>query len=93
MLLAATEGAASSMATPIAPASIQVGAVCDIVAVASASVRTAGSAPDQLPMTATAADVSAVVINGELVVEDGVHLRLGSPAKLLTAAINNFSTS
>jgi formiminoglutamate deiminase len=91
LLFAATEGAAGSMATPVAPASIEVGAVCDIVAVASASVRTAGSAPDQLPMTATAADVSAVVIDGELVVEDGLHLRLGSPAKLLTAALNNFS--
>lgn len=91
MLLAATEGAASSMATPIAPASIQVGAVCDLVAIDSASVRTAGSAPGQLPMTATAADVTEVVINGELVAEAGRHLRLGSPAKLLTAAIHNFS--
>lgn len=91
MLFAATEGAAGSMATPTAPASIQVGAVCDLVAIASASVRTAGSAPGQLPMTATTADVTEVVINGELVAAAGLHLRLGSPARLLTAALNCFS--
>lgn len=91
MLFAATEGAAGSMATPTAPASIQVGAVCDLVAIAPASVRTAGSAPGQLPMTATTADVTEVVINGELVAAAGLHLRLGSPAQLLTAALTCFS--
>lgn len=91
LLTAATQGAAASMATPIAPASLQVGAVCDLVAIASASARTAGSEPGQLPMTATSADVTQVVINGEVVAAGGVHFRLGSPAQLLTAALSNFS--
>ncbi|MDQ0676839.1 formiminoglutamate deiminase [Arthrobacter pascens] len=91
LLHAATEGAARSMATPVAPAALQVGAVCDLVAVASDSTRTAGSKPQQLPLSATAADVTSVVINGELLASDGVHRRLGAVGNLLTAALKNFS--
>ena len=91
LLHAATEGAARSMATPVAPEVLRVGAVCDLVAVATGSVRTAGSKPQQLPLSATAADVTAVVINGELVASDGVHHRLGAPGRLLTDALENFS--
>lgn len=91
LLHAATEGAARSMATPVAPEVLRVGAVCDLVAVATGSARTAGSKPQQLPLSATAADVTAVVINGELVASDGVHHRLGAPGRLLTEALKNFS--
>lgn len=91
LLHAATEGAARSMAMPVAPEALRVGAVCDLVAVATGSVRTAGSKPQQLPLSATAADVTAVVINGELVASDGVHHRLGAPGRLLTDALENFS--
>jgi hypothetical protein len=37
------------------------------VEVSTRSVRTVGSAPDQLPMTATASDVQRVVVGGEIV--------------------------
>ena len=91
MLHAATQGAARSMATPVAPSALQVDAVCDLVAVASDSARTAGSMAQQLPFSATASDVSTVVINGEEMASDGVHRRLGVPGQLLTAALKNFS--
>lgn len=91
LLHAATQGAARSMATPVAPAFLQVGAVCDLVAVVPDSARTAGSRPLQLPLTATASDVSRVVIGGELVASDGVHHSLGAAGQLLTAALKRFS--
>ena len=91
LLHAATEGAARSMATPVAPEALRVGAVCDLVAVASDSARTAGSMARQLPFSATASDVSTVVINGEELASDGVHRRLGVPGQLLTAALRSFS--
>lgn len=91
VLHAATEGAVRSMATPVAPEALRVGAVCDLVAVSTGSARTAGSKPQQLPLSATAADVTSVVINGELVASDGVHHRLGAPGSLLTAALKHFS--
>lgn len=90
LLHAATIGATSSMATPIGSA-LEVGAVCDLMAVAPDSVRTAGSMPQQFAFSATASDVTAVVIAGELVASDGVHVRLGSPGGLLTEALKEFS--
>ena len=91
LLYAATQGAARSMATPVAPEAVRTGAVCDLVAIDAGSARTAGSKPQQLPLSATAADVTSVVINGELVASDGVHHRLGGAGHLLTAALKNFS--
>lgn len=46
------------------------------------SVRTAGSRPEQLPLSATAADIISVVISGVEVARNGVHTRLGDPAEL-----------
>ncbi|WP_372696785.1 formimidoylglutamate deiminase [Arthrobacter sp. JSM 101049] len=54
----------------------------DHLLVDGASLRTAGSREAQLPLTATAADVHAVVINGIEVARDGMHTRLGDPAAL-----------
>ncbi|MBT2554964.1 formimidoylglutamate deiminase [Arthrobacter sp. ISL-5] len=88
---AATSGAASSMATPVAPEALHIGAVCDLMAVASDSARTAGSVAQQLPFSATASDVTAVVIGGALVASNGTHLRLGDPGRLLTASLQDFS--
>ena len=48
--------------------------------------RTAGSAPDQVVLTATAADVRTVLVDGEVVVRDGRH-RLGDVGRLLVEAI------
>ncbi|MDQ0031768.1 formimidoylglutamate deiminase [Arthrobacter bambusae] len=87
---AATIGATASMATPIASA-LEVGAVCDLMAVAPDSVRTAGSIPRQFAFSATASDVTDVVIAGELVASNGAHVRLGTPGSLITEALKDFS--
>jgi formiminoglutamate deiminase len=63
------------------------GALADFVVVRSDSVRTTGARPDQIAYAATAADVDQVVVAGQLIVHDGQH-RLGSPAGLLTAALD-----
>ncbi|PRY11546.1 formiminoglutamate deiminase [Kineococcus rhizosphaerae] len=54
--------------------SLQVGQPADLVAVRTDSVRTAGSDPAQLAMTAAAQDVTDVVVAGEFRVRGGVHL-------------------
>lgn len=69
-----------------APA-LAVGSVCDVMCVDPASVRTAGSRPDQLALTASAADVLAVVVAGRVLARDGVHTVLGDPAALLAGAL------
>ena len=58
----------------------------DLVAVRLDSPRTAGAAPGQLVMTAGAADVHTVVVDGRVVVSDGQHV-LGDVGRLLAAAI------
>lgn len=63
------------------------GAPCDLVAVDLSSVRTAGSDPAQIVYTATAADVTHVVVGGQSVVEDRHH-RIGDVAQLLAGSIN-----
>jgi formiminoglutamate deiminase len=52
---------------------IAVGQPADLVAVRTDSVRTAGSDPAQLALTATAQDVTDVVVAGEVRVRQGVH--------------------
>ena len=51
------------------------------------TVRTTGARPDQIGYAATAADVDQVFVAGQLIVRDGQH-QLGSPARLLTAALD-----
>jgi formiminoglutamate deiminase len=65
---------------------IEPGARADLVAVALDSPRTAGSAPDQVVLAATAADVRTVLVDGEVVVRAGQH-RLGDVGRLLRDAI------
>jgi formiminoglutamate deiminase len=91
LLRAATHGAARSMATPIAASALAVGAVCDLMAVDPGSARTAGSKALQFPFSATASDVTDVVIAGELVASGGIHRRLGPPGSRLTEALKDFS--
>jgi cytosine/adenosine deaminase-related metal-dependent hydrolase len=62
------------------------GALADFIVVATDSVRTVGSRPDQVIHSATAADVRRVVVGGETVVSDGEH-RLGPIAPLLAKAL------
>jgi hypothetical protein len=54
-------------------------------------MRTVGSDPGQLPLTATSADVTAVVVGGELLAVNGIHSRLGQPADLLAAALKEIA--
>ncbi len=63
----------------------------DHLLVDPATVRTAGSRPEQLPLTATAADVVSVVIDGVEVARDGVHTRLGDPAELYREVLAGFA--
>ncbi|MFK5646054.1 formimidoylglutamate deiminase [Ornithinimicrobium sp. LYQ121] len=65
---------------------LEVGARADLVAVREDTVRTAGSDPAQILLSATAADVDTVVVDGEVVVQDGQH-RLGDVGRLLHEAI------
>jgi formiminoglutamate deiminase len=65
---------------------LEVGARADLVAVRTDTVRTAGCAPDQVVLAATAADVDTVVVDGVPVVAGGRH-RLGDVGALLGAAI------
>ncbi|CEA09737.1 8-oxoguanine deaminase [Arthrobacter saudimassiliensis] len=57
-------------------------AAADRILVDAGSVRTAGSAPGQLPMSATAADVLEVQVAGDVIARNGRHVRLGDPAQL-----------
>jgi formiminoglutamate deiminase len=70
---------------------IRVGALADLVAVDTGSVRTAGAALDQLWFAATAADVTTVVIAGEIVVDDRRHA-FGDVGELLAEAIAKVGT-
>ena len=68
------------------------GNLADFVVVRADSMRTAGARPDQIGFAATAADVDLVVVGGQVIVRDGQH-RLGSPARLLTEALDQLGES
>lgn len=55
------------------------GDFCDLVEIAAGSIRTAGSAPGQLPLTATASDVERVIVHGAIVAERGRLVSPGAP--------------
>jgi formiminoglutamate deiminase len=65
---------------------LDVGARADLVAVRLDSVRTAGSAPEQIMLSASGSDVDTVVVDGVVVVAGGQHL-LGNVGNLLQKAI------
>ena len=65
---------------------LEVGARADLVAVRLDSRRTAGSAPEQIMLSASASDVDTVIVDGAAVVTGGQHL-LGSVGTLLQKAI------
>jgi len=65
---------------------LEVGARADLVAVRLDTPRTAGSLPEQILMSATAADVDTVIVDGRAVVTGGRHL-LGDVGALLHRAI------
>jgi len=65
---------------------LAVGHRADLVAVRLDSARTAGAAPGQILLAATAADVHTVVVDGRTIVTGGQH-RLGDVGDLLRKAI------
>jgi cytosine/adenosine deaminase-related metal-dependent hydrolase len=62
-------------------------APADLVAVRLDSVRTAGCAPGQVHLAASAADVHTVVAGGRVVARDGHHEKLGDVGALLAREI------
>jgi formiminoglutamate deiminase len=71
---------------------LTVGDPCDLVEVSATSIRTAGSDPVQLPMTATASDVERVIVGGRVVADRGRLVAGGvtfsrRPENLLRAAL------
>ena len=69
------------------PMLFDVGAPADFVTVRTDTVRTAGSAADQLIMTANSADVAAVVVGGRIVARDGHHDTIGEVGPQLAERI------
>lgn len=64
-----------------------VGALADFVVVRLDSLRTAGSRPGQVLLTATGPDVTFVVVGGRPIVVEGRH-RFGPVDQLLTEVLN-----
>lgn len=62
------------------------GALADFVTVASDTVNTAGSLPEQIIYSCVASDVSTVVVGGQVVVSGGRH-RIGDVGRLLGHSI------
>jgi formiminoglutamate deiminase len=65
---------------------LEVGTRADLVAVRTDTPRTAGGMPEQIVLTAGAADVDTVIVGGRVVVDGGRH-RLGEVGGLLGAAV------
>lgn len=66
---------------------LRVGAPADLIEVNACSVRTAGACLAQLPLAATAADVTRVFVGGELVARDGLLADGRDPAAMLRDAL------
>ena len=71
---------------------LQPGDPCDLVEISTTSVRTIGSVPEQLALTATASDVVRVVVGGRLVAECGQLVGGAWPATLMADALDRLST-
>lgn len=67
-------------------AGLRVGAPADVVAIDAHSGRTAGSEPTGIVMSASAADVTDVVVGGERIVAAGQH-RVGNVGAALSTAM------
>ena len=91
LMMIASEAGYRSLGWP-SGGQIADGALADFVVVRSDSVRTTGTRPDQIGYAATAADIDQVVVAGQVIVRDGQH-RLGPPARLLTAALDQLETA
>lgn len=84
LVVAATAAGHAALGWPDA-GRIAVGARADLVTVRLDSARTAGVPPVGVFFAATAADVTAVVVDGRQVVRDGRHLTVDVPRALRAA--------
>jgi cytosine/adenosine deaminase-related metal-dependent hydrolase len=66
---------------------LRVGAPADLIEVDAGSIRTSGARLAQLPLAATAADVSRVFVGGELVAQGGLLADGRDPAAMLRSAL------
>jgi formiminoglutamate deiminase len=66
---------------------LQPGDPCDLVEISTISVRTVGSSPEQLPLTATASDVLRVIVGGQVVAESGRLVGGARPEELMADAL------
>jgi formiminoglutamate deiminase len=90
LLTAATAGGAASLGWEAGR--LEAGRLADFTTIdVKHSVRMAGAGPDQLVdqtvFAAAAADVTHVVVAGELIVDNGRHVRIGDVAAALAAAV------
>jgi len=72
------------------PGGLAAGACADLVEVDTGTVRTAGAALGQLALTATAADVTRVIVGGRVVASGGRLADGRDPAAMLRAALAAF---
>lgn len=72
---------------------IEAGLPCDLVEIDPATVRTAGSDPGQVVLSATAADVVTVVVAGRVVARGGQHATLGDVGALLARVTGRTETT
>jgi formiminoglutamate deiminase len=90
LLDAATRSGEAALGRPHA-GRLEAGAPADFTTVGLDSIRLTGTsldlAAESVVFAATAADVRHVVVGGRVIVQDGVHMLLESPAKLLGTAI------
>jgi formiminoglutamate deiminase len=86
LVAAATRAGHAALGWPDA-GTIAVGARADLVTVRLDSVRTAGCDPAAIVFTATATDVAQVVVDGRVVVRDGVHSGVSDVAGALAGSI------
>jgi formiminoglutamate deiminase len=89
---AATEAGHAALGWPGA-GRLAVGAPADLVTVRTDSVRTAGCAPEQVILGASAADVHTVVVNGRLVAREGQHDTIGEVGRQLAEQIERLWSS
>jgi len=85
LVAALTRGGAAAVGRSIGR--IAVGEPCDLLVVDETSPRTAGSDPDQLVLSATATDVTRVIIGGRERAARGAHTDLGPVGDLLRKAM------
>ncbi|KTS11828.1 formimidoylglutamate deiminase [Microbacterium testaceum] len=87
LVAALTRGGAPAVGRGVG--AIAVGQPCDLLVIDENSARTAGSDPGQLVLSATAHDVTRVIIGGRERAADGVHTDLGPVGDLLRKAMTS----